>query len=204
MRRVALVWVCACACACALVACRSAPSKYYTLVAPPGDAAPAIGSALQLDVLPVDVPPDVDRTQMVVRLGTGQVAPVDTRSWIAPLALEIRRALADDLIRTLGARDIAGLTPAPGMPVYRVKLNVQRFESSLGDRALIDAVWSVRDAGGTAAPLTCATRASEPAPGEYAGLAEAHQKALAKIAAAIATGIRTLAAGGDGDTRCPP
>jgi uncharacterized lipoprotein YmbA len=184
----------------ALAACRSAPSQYYTLVAPPTDAASVVGNALQLDILPVDVPPDVDRAQMVVRLGSGQVAPADTRSWIAPLPLEIRRALSDELVLALGARDIAGVTPAVGMPVYRIKVNIQRFESALGDRALIDAVWSVREASGTTAQMTCSTRASEPAPGDYEGLAEAHQRALAKIAAAIAAGVRGLAA--DGNATC--
>jgi hypothetical protein len=185
-------------CVLAVAACRSAPSQYYTLVAPPTADAPRAGSggALQLDVLPVDVPPDVDRAQMVVRLGAGEVAPVDTRSWIAPLPLEIRRALSDELAGLLGARDVAGVTPSPGVPVYRVKVAIQRFESALGDRALIDAVWSVREAGGSAAPLTCGTRASAPARAGYEGLAEAHQKALAKIASAIATGVRGVAAGG--------
>ena len=176
-------------------ACRSAPTRYYTLVPPPSDAAPVAPSALQLDVLPVDVPADVDRAQIVVRHGPGEVTPVDTRSWIAPLPFEIRRALAGELSRTLGARNIAGLTPTAGAPTYRVTLAVQRFESVLGERALIEAVWSVRDAGSTTA-LTCASRASEPAPGDYAALAEAHQRALARIAAEIATGVRALAAGG--------
>nr|HEX4314782.1 PqiC family protein [Kofleriaceae bacterium] len=197
----------------ALAGCRSAPATYYTLVAPPTATAPATGDRLQLDVLPVDVPADVDRSELVVRLGAGRVAPVDSRSWIAPLPLEIRRALSDDLTGLLGARDVAGLTPAPGQPVYRVKVTVHRFESALGDRALIDAVWSVREAGATggsgsagsatsAAPLTCATRASEPAHGDYEGVVEAHQKALATIAAAIATGVHSLASGGA--AACPP
>ncbi len=182
-------------CGVLVAACRSAPSAYYTLIAPPSDAAPAPSTEWQLDVLPVDVPPEVDRAQMVVRLGTGEVAPVDTRSWIAPLPLEIRRALADDLEHALGARDIAGLTPTAGVPTIRVKLAVQRFESALGQRALIDAVWSVRETGGTAPALTCSSRASEAAPGDYAALAEAHQRALAKVAADIAAGVHAIQAG---------
>lgn len=185
-----------------VAACRSAPSRYYTLVPPPRDAAPVAPSNVQLDVLPVDVPADVDRTQLVVRRGPGEVAPVDTRSWIAPLPLEIRRALSGELSRTLGARDVAGLTPSAGAPTYRVKLSVHRFESALGERALIEGVWSLREAGGTGAPLTCAARASEAAPGDYAALAEAHQRALARIAADIATGLRALEAGGE--VACPP
>src|ERR1700759_271744 len=101
-----------------VVACRSASSQYYTLVAP-GDEAPApMSNELQVDVLPVDVPPDVDRAEIVVREGPGEVTPVDTRAWIAPLSQELRRAFSDDLSRALGARDIAGLTPTAGVPTY--------------------------------------------------------------------------------------
>ena len=50
-----------------VVACRSASSHYYTLVAPADDAPAPVSNELQVDVLPVDVPPDVDRAEIVVR-----------------------------------------------------------------------------------------------------------------------------------------
>ncbi|HEY4242932.1 MAG TPA: PqiC family protein [Kofleriaceae bacterium] len=177
-----------------LWACRSAPSKYYTLVAPPGDP-PAAAAELQIDVLPVDVPAGVDRAQIVVRRSGGEVTPVETRAWIAPLPLELRHALADDLVHALGARDVTGLTPKPGLPVYRIKLAVARFESELGKRALVDATWTVRTADSSGPPLTCTTRATERAASGWSALAEAHQRALAKIAAQIAAATRALATG---------
>ncbi|HEX4422252.1 MAG TPA: ABC-type transport auxiliary lipoprotein family protein, partial [Kofleriaceae bacterium] len=124
----------------ALAACRSANSEYYTLLAPPsehrapvtetvtetatgatngtanGTANEAINEAFQLDVLPVDVPPEVDRTEIVVREGPGKLTPVETRSWISPLPRELRHALSDDLSHALGVRDVAGATPATGVP----------------------------------------------------------------------------------------
>ena len=177
-----------------VVACRSPTSRYYTLVATPGDLAPP-QNELQIDVLPVDVPPEVDRAEIVVRDSPGEVTPVDTRSWIAPLALEIRRALSDDLTRDLGARDIAGVTPADNVPTYRIKLAVHRFESELGKRAVIEAVSTVRDASGAGPPLVCSLGASEQARDGYDGLAEAHQRALATIATAVAASVRSLRAG---------
>lgn len=195
MTRLALLAWLACA------ACRSSPSRYYTLVAPAGAAGVAASNELQIEVLPVDVPPEVDRAQMVVRRGPGEVAPVDTRSWIAPLPLELRRALADALTRSLGVRDVAGLsTSAGGVPTFRIKVVIQRFESMLGERAVIDAVWTIREAGGHAPELVCSTRASEVASGDYAGLAEAHQRALGRIAAHIAAGVRAARAA---QTTCP-
>src|SRR5664279_6489014 len=124
----------------AMVACRSAGSSYYTLVPPATDDSSPATNELQLDVLPVDVPADVDRAEIVVRTSAGEVTPVQTRAWIAPLALEIRHAFSDDLTHALGARDIAGLTPADGVPSFRIKLSVQRFESLIGKRAIIEAV----------------------------------------------------------------
>ena len=178
-----------------LFACRSASSHYYTLVAPGDDAPAPVTNELQLDVLPVDVPPDVDRAEIVVREGPGEVTPVDTRAWIAPLSHELRRAFSDDLTRVLGARDIAGLTPTAGVPTYRVKLAVQRFESVLADHALIEAVSTVREATGSAPALVCSHRAREAAKSGYDGIAEAHQQALVEIAKQIAEEVRAAAAG---------
>ena len=178
----------------AVIGCRSAGSHYYTLVAPDTEQVVATNE-LQIEVLPVDVPPEVDRAELVVREGPGELTPVDTRSWIAPLPLEIRRALSDELSHQLGARDIAGVTPADGIPTYRIKLAVQRFESLLGKRALIDAISTIREASGSSPALVCSHHASENARSGYDGIAEAHQRALASIAKQVAASLRSLRGG---------
>lgn len=176
-------------------ACRSAGSEYYTLIPPPADKAAAVTEAFQLDVLPVDVPPEVDRAEIVVREGPGKLTPVETRSWISPLPRELRHAFSDDLGRVLGARDIAGASPMAGIPTYRVKIVVQRFDSSLGARASIEAISTIRDAAGATPPVVCSHRASEPAAAGYEQLAEAHQRAIATIAGQIAATIRAFQSG---------
>ncbi len=176
------------------VSCRSATGRYYTLVAAPTEEPAVATNELQLDVLPVDVPPEVDRAEIVVREGPGELTPVDTRSWIAPLPLEIRRAFSDELTRNLGARDISGVT-SDGPPTYRIKLVVQRFESLLGKRAVIDAISTVHEMTGNSPALVCSHHASEPARSGYDGLAQAHQKALAHIAKQVAASVRSFRAG---------
>ncbi|MGH8506401.1 MAG: PqiC family protein, partial [Stenotrophobium sp.] len=82
-----------------LSACAGAPTQFYTLI-PPGPAIQSqatTAAALQIEVLPVEIPLQVDRPQMVVREGSGRIVPVETRQWIAPLATEIRSALSADL-----------------------------------------------------------------------------------------------------------
>lgn len=176
------------------VGCRSASGRYYTLVSAPDANQAEATNEIQLDVLPVDVPPEVDRAEIVVREGPGELTPVDTRSWIAPLPLEIRRAFSDALTRNLGARDIAGIT-AEGVPTYRIKLVVQRFESALGKRAVIDAISTVRELTGASPTLVCSHHASEPAAKGYDGLALAHQRALAQIAKQVAASVRSAHGG---------
>lgn len=184
------------------VSCRSAATHYYTLVPAAADEAQALPTtALQLEVLAVDVPPEVDRAEIVVRQGPGVLTPVETRSWIAPLSRELRHAFSDELSRELGAPDISGVTPAEGIPTYRIKLVVQRFESVLGKRAVIDAISTVRDLSGTAPALLCSHHASEPARAGYDGIAEAHQRALARIAKQVAASVRSFH---EGTGTCSP
>jgi len=176
-------------------ACRSATAEYYTLLSPPRERTAPPTEAFQLDVLPIDVPPEVDREEIVVREGRGKLTPVQTRSWISPLARELRHAFSDELTHTLGARDVAGGTPVAGIPTYRIKVVVQRFDSSLGTRASIEAISTVRDASSATPALVCSHRASEAAAPGYEPLVEAHQRAVAAIAAQIAAQIRGLQTG---------
>jgi uncharacterized lipoprotein YmbA len=179
-----------------VIGCRSANTEYYTLLSPPRERTAVATEAFQLDVLPIDVPPEVDRDEIVVREGPGKLTPVQTRSWVSPLARELRHALSDDLTHALGARDVAGATPMAGIPTYRIKVVVQRFDSSLETRASIEAISTIRDANGATPALVCSHRASEPGGGPgYERLVEAHQRAVAAIAAQIATAIRGLQAG---------
>ncbi|HEY0193038.1 MAG TPA: PqiC family protein [Kofleriaceae bacterium] len=174
--------------------CRSASTEYYTLVSPPAEAG-RVTEAFQLDVLPVDVPAEVDRAEIVVREGPGKLTPVESRSWIAPLGRELRHAFSDDLTRGLGARDVAGASGVAGVPTYRIKIVVQRFDSALGARASIDAISTIRQAEGSTPPLVCSHHASERPAAGYEPLAEAHQRAIATIAGQIAAAVRGLQAG---------
>jgi uncharacterized protein len=180
----------------ALAACSSPDSRFYTL----GGA--AAGSAMTtammrspasfyLAVAPVDMPPQVAKNQMVVQDGAAQVRVLEDERWASLPADEVRRALSADLTQQLGAIDVFG-TPYPdGARVYRVKVNVQRFESAPGSRALIDAVWSVRGADGQPV-LTCRTVAEQPVGAGYDALVAGHRRAVDQLASEISTGVRTV------------
>ncbi|CAB3768790.1 PqiC family protein [Paraburkholderia humisilvae] len=183
-------------CALALAACSSPPSRFYTLSTGETSAAGAAAvanPAFLIEVSPVDVPPQVAKNQFVVQTGDTQVQVLEQERWASLPGDEIRRALSNSLTRQLGTIDVFG-TPYPDrVPVYRVKVNVQRFESWPGSHALIDAVWSVRSVR-TQALLTCRSVASVPVSDGYDALAAGHQRAVQQISSEISEAVRTLAA----------
>jgi uncharacterized lipoprotein YmbA len=129
-----------------------------------------------------------------VTLGDGRVDLLEQERWAAPPAAELRQALSLALSDSLGAIDVAR-TPAPEKsPVYRVSINIQRFESAPGQYALLDAVWSVRLAG-DAKVLACRSVAREAVGQGYQALVDGHRRAVARAAADMAKAIRSLAGG---------
>jgi hypothetical protein len=179
-----------------LASCASAPTNFYTLQHSAGTPAqaPAAVTPFLIDVQPVSVPAEVDQPQLLVRQSEQRVAVLDSEHWAAPLSAELRDALATDLVRALGVRDVHGLAHAPATPVYRIRIEVRRFDSWPGRHALIDADWTIRS-DAERAVVTCASHASEDVEPGYDALVQGHQRAVARIAADIATVLRAVVAG---------
>jgi len=186
----------ACAGLLALAACSSSPpSRFYTLGA---DAAPVTARstaapALLIEVPPVDVPSQVAKNQLVVQTGPTQVQVLEQDRWASLPGDEIRRALSSDLTQQLGTIDVYGTAYPEGTPVYRVSVNVQRFESWPGSHALIDAVWSVR-AVRSETVMTCRSTVSTPVTAGYDALVDGHRQIVQQISTQIAAGIKAMAA----------
>lgn len=180
-------------------ACGSAPVHYHTLVPPPV-AVVAGQKALAISVLRVTVPPQVDIPQLVLRQGAGSMALVESEQWIGPLGDELRSALAAELAARLNATDMTRLRAPAALPLYRVRMDIHRFESQLGKSALVDALWTLQSPQKDAAALVCSSRVEVAADSGYSGLVRAHQQALAQIAAQIA---RAIGAGTKTPNACP-
>lgn len=184
-----------------LAGCASTPLHYYTLVAPAAAPGQAGETSLPFELLPVGIPAQVDQPQLVVREGAQGVAMLGNERWIAPLNDELRSALSADLARELHSQDISGL-PDNDQPSLRIKLDVRRFDSQPGGYALIEGAWNVRLLrGGQSASLACTSQVREPVGPGISALVQGHQRAIAQLAAQIATAGRALGAGQTPD--CP-
>jgi len=184
----------------ALAACSSPNSRFYTL----GDvsagapaAAPSVRTAAApawlIAVAPIDVPPQVAKNQLVVQTGPTQVKVLEEERWASLPGDELRRALSTSLTQQLNTIDVYGAAYSDTTPVYRVSMNVQRFESWPGSHALIDAVWSVRAVRSTAV-MTCRSVVSEPVGSGYDSLVDGHRRALQRISAQVAGAVQAMAA----------
>lgn len=175
----------------ALAACGSPPKeRYYTLSA--AASAPVAGaSAISIAVGPVTVPETVDQPQMVVQVAANQVTMYEFQRWASPLKSEIARVIAANLAQELGtARVWTYAQTTLANPDYQVLVDVQRFDSVLGEAVTIDALWSIRRAAG-GAPRTGRSSVRETVSGAgFDALVAAHSRALAAVSRDIAGAIR--------------
>jgi uncharacterized lipoprotein YmbA len=136
----------------------------------------------------------VDRPQIVVNAGANQVRLEEFNRWAAPLQSNIARVIADNLVLMLGTPRVTLSAQTLGADAdYRAAIDVQSFDSSPGEAAILDAVWTVRrtrDGKGETGRTTARETVQE---NGYAALAAAHSRALARLSRDIADGVRFLA-----------
>ncbi len=188
MRRLATI---ACAFAFLASGCASPASRFYTLSAAPTPA--ATPSELSVAVGPVTVPAAVDRPQIVVSTGPNQVRLDEFNRWVSPLQNNIARVVAENLVALLGTPrvTISPQTLTAG-PDYRAAIEVQTFESALGEAATLDAVWTVTRAR-DGKSKTGRTTVREPTTGQgYDALAAAHSRAVTRLSRDLADAVRAL------------
>jgi uncharacterized lipoprotein YmbA len=127
----------------------------------------------------------------VVQVAANQVAIYEFHRWASPLKSEIARVIAANLAQDLGATRVWSYaqTTLPS-PDYQVLVDVQRFDSALGDAVTINALWTVRRAAG-GAPKTGRSSVREPTSSAgFDALVAAHSRALARVSGDIAAAIR--------------
>lgn len=189
----------------------SPPVRYYTLTAPEQANGPASGPvSYAIDIAPVSVPAQADQPQLMLRSGSGELTAQYSDRWSAPLPNELRNALSIAMTRQLGVPDVRRLAPAPGLPVWRVQVDVQRFDASTAGPAVIDATWRVRPLQGSGAGLLCRSRVQVPVqmpPGgaDLEPVVVAEQKAVMILGREIASAVQSQQRNAVPDTgQCTP
>jgi uncharacterized lipoprotein YmbA len=180
--------------------CASTPQpRYYTLgaMAPASSgssSAPASTGAASFSVSvgPVSVPAVVDRPQIVVSLSENRVSLDESNRWAAPLQDGLSAVIAENLAGILGTPSVTVFPRQSGAEAnYRVAVDLQRFESTPGVAAVMEAAWIVRRKDG--AVRTGRTSVQETVQDRsFEALAAAHSRAAGRLSADIADAIRAL------------
>ena len=186
-------WLACLLAAAALAGCGSSPATHFYTLSAPAEAPPAEAKAAPVVAIgAVSVPEGVDRPQIVLRTGAHQVSFSEFERWNGPLRDEIARALAQNLRALLGGASVF-VYPASADVTSGIRLlvDVQRFDSALGDAVTVDVLWQLSPPKG--AEKTGRSSVREPAGGPgYGDLAAAHGRALAAVSRDIAAAIRAL------------
>lgn len=149
-------------------ACASpAPVQLYALsvnepaVAPGAAVMPSPSRGIVIE--PVSVPRYADIPQLVFTAADGRSQISEDHRWRAPLTDEIASALSQRLQSRYGVMDVGRVGAQDGMPVVRVRVDVQRFEALPGSgQVLVSAAWSLRLASSTQVALQCAAQLRRP------------------------------------------
>jgi uncharacterized protein len=189
--RLALAWLAA-----VCVGCTSAPVRYYTLTAPPGNASAAPQTGIAVDVRALHTPRQLNHTGLMVRTGPTEVTLLENERWASPVNDEIKDALRLQLQRRLGP--VAGLRPT--FTTLTLDIDVQRFEAELGRYAVIEASWTATlstlgQPPNGARATTCGFRAEEKIEAGYAGMVEGYQREIGALADAVVAVLASTAAG---------
>ncbi|MDD0973767.1 PqiC family protein [Pseudomonas fontis] len=154
-----------------LAACRSDPVNYHTLTPARTSAGPNIGNA-EIKIEQINVPPQVDRSQVVIRQGNSGLVILETDWWGASLSDELHSALVDQLGGGTGPRKLG------------LRVDVVRFDSLPGKYALIEARWRLREASG--ASIDCRSQLQTPSGPTLEDLAAAQQQNVQHLAQQVA------------------
>jgi uncharacterized protein len=180
------------------VGCTSAPVRYYTLTPPPDKTRPVPETNLVIDVRVVHTPPQLHRSELMVRTGPTEVTLLENERWTSPVNDEIKEALRLELQRRLqGGPALRG-----AFTKLTLDIDVQHLEAEFGRYALLQASWrATLSATGqriTGAPATaCAFQAEEKIRSGYAEIVEGYQREIAALADAIVAELTNSVGGID-------
>lgn len=180
-------------------ACSTPQEHFYTLIGDTPPAQPVAGSSgLSVQIAAITLPEAVNRNELVVRSGANSVTVHDTRHWAESLKSSIPRVLANDLPPLLDGAAVSTMDDNVGQHAkYQVRLDITRFDTTLGGTEAIDAAWVIHRDGGKAdlagkANLRVAARGAD-----FDDAVAAHAQALNQLSSEIASQIKGLEKSGN-------
>ena len=175
------------------------PSTFYLLESlsggPASPATAALDRPISIGLGPVTLPDYLDRSQIVTRTSENTFQLAEFDRWAEPLSSNVSRTLAENLIFLL-PNDSVVPYPWPGSKdvAYQVVVDVYRFDGILGNRALLEAQWSVLGKKDKKVLILKRSTFMEPvSESSFGALVSAQSRALGSLSREIALALQNLA-----------
>ncbi len=182
-----------------LTGCASSySSRFYQLNAAQStasiasDVSPCHG--LVVAIGPVRIPDYLDRPQIVTRSGKNALKLSEFDRWAGTLEGDVARVLTEDMSSYLPP-DCASVVrwtsySESHLPAsYRVEVNVDRFEGTLGDSVLLKAQWEIFAHDGSSLMKKESRISEQMNNGSYDALVAAMSRALGRLSLDVSGGI---------------
>jgi uncharacterized lipoprotein YmbA len=173
-------------------------SRFYTMAPQENRSAPeSTLTDTGVAIGPVTIPDYLDRRQIVTRSSRNEIILAEFDKWGGSLADEITGVLVVNLAGRLNSMHVAvfpwRFAPLVNLrTVYRIPVNVVRFDGTLGDKVVLNAMWTVFVKGEKReeAVLTKESTITEAVNGKsYEALVAAMGKAVEKLGKEIADSV---------------
>ena len=174
------------------------PSRFYLLhpMASPEQEAQVTKEedGVTIVVGPVELPEYLDRPQIVTRVSKNELKLAEFDQWAESLNPNILRVLAENLSILLSTDWIFMYPWTRSSKIdYQIELLVTRFDGTLGDSVVLDALWAILKGDSREVLLTSKSTLKQPTGGQdYGALVSAKSQALANLSREIADAIRSL------------
>jgi uncharacterized lipoprotein YmbA len=177
----------------AAAGCGSPQPHFYTLSSMGTASQGGTPANVSVVVGPVSIRPVFDQPQIVVTTGPNQVTFDEFNRWATPLPDDISRVVAQDLVSVLGTPHVTLFKQSMNAESdYRVAIDIQAFDSTLGEAASLNAAWIVRRARDGKSQAGRTSVREVPGDKGFDALAAAHSRAIARLSGDIGTAIRQL------------
>lgn len=184
-----LLWACGCA--------TSPQSRFFELPAPlqlkDGQHLNLADTKQRVGLLPIKLAAYLNGPQIVTRLGEEEIYVDEFNRWGIPLADSIASTLALQMLQDLPGTYIDVFPWPGGTPFdYQVRVDIGRFDGTLGKSASLNAQWTiVRGRNPEAVVARNISHYSQPVEGKtYEALTQAMSKLVVMLADDISAAIR--------------
>jgi len=167
--------------------------RFYVLTPAPPPTEPRPSRRLVIGLGPVQLPPYLDRPEMVARVAPNQITFDDLNRWGEPLKDNLVRVLAANLDEQL---DLLRVVPYPwykDTPMdYAVSVAVGRFEPQPDGHVMLIAHWRINESSGD--PIVSRDAQFSRPGGSPAETAAAMSELVGELSDTIASALRELEA----------